>query len=90
VYLVWAGVSQKPAVHQFRMRPFKHFGDEPKTHPLPRPRDFSAPFCAPKFFPPSYFHPDPPALLPTFPLPTRSPHFPLIPSQELGTSPKLE
>ncbi len=30
------------------------FGDEPKTHPLPLPRDFSAPFSAPKFSPPTY------------------------------------
>ncbi len=34
------------------------FGDEPKTHLLPLPWDFSAPFCAPKFSPltkfPSY------------------------------------
>ncbi len=29
------------------------FGDEPKTHPLPLRRDFSAPFSAPKFSPPT-------------------------------------
>jgi len=35
--------------------------DEPKTHPLALPRDFSAPFSAPKFSPPIYF---PPSYLP--------------------------
>ncbi len=30
-----------------------HFGDEPKTHPFPLPRDFSAPFSAPKTFAPT-------------------------------------
>jgi hypothetical protein len=28
--------------------------DEPKTHPLPQPRVFSAPFYAPKSSPPTY------------------------------------
>ncbi len=43
------------------------FGDEPKTHPLALPRDFSAPVSAPKFSPhtysprPTYF---PPSYLP--------------------------
>jgi len=37
------------------------FGDELKTHPLPLPRDFSAPFSAPKFSLPTYF---PPSYLP--------------------------
>jgi hypothetical protein len=40
------------------------FDNEPKTHPLPLPRDFSAPFSAPKFSFPTYF----PPLLPTYPL----------------------
>jgi hypothetical protein len=31
------------------------FGDEPKTHPLSLPRDFSTPFSVPKFSPPTYF-----------------------------------
>jgi hypothetical protein len=39
----------------------RHFGDELKTYPLPSPRDFSAPFSAPKFSPPTYF---PPSYLP--------------------------
>ncbi len=33
------------------------FGDEPKTHPLPIPRDFSTPFSVPKFTSPTYLHP---------------------------------
>ncbi len=41
-----------------------HFGDELKTHPLPQPKEFSAPFSAPKIFPLTYF----PPLLPTSPL----------------------
>jgi len=32
----------------------RYFGDEPKTHPLPLPRDFSAPFSTPKFSSPTY------------------------------------
>ncbi len=31
-----------------------HFGDEPKTHPFPLPRDFSNPLSAPKFSPPTF------------------------------------
>jgi hypothetical protein len=42
------------------------FGDELKTHPLHLPRDFSAPFSAPKFSPPTYF-PPPPTSLTSFP-----------------------
>jgi hypothetical protein len=38
-----------------------HFEDEPKTHPLPLPRDFSSPFLYPKIFP-SYLPP------PSFPV----------------------
>jgi hypothetical protein len=38
-----------------------HFKDEPKTHPLPLPRDFSAPLSALKFSPPTYL---PPSYLP--------------------------
>jgi hypothetical protein len=30
------------------------FGDEPKTHPLPLPKDFLGPFFAPKFSPNTY------------------------------------
>ncbi len=45
-----AGVKQQPPMHQFRMRPFKPFWDEPKTHPLALPRDFSAP-SLPQNFP---------------------------------------
>jgi len=41
------------------------FGDEPKTHPLALPRDFSAPFSAPKFSPPTYLRP--PTSLTSFP-----------------------
>jgi len=37
------------------------FVDEPKTHSLPLPRDFSGPFSAPKFSLPTYF---PPSYLP--------------------------
>jgi hypothetical protein len=33
------------------------FGDEPKTHPLSLPRDFSASFSAPEFSPPTYLPP---------------------------------
>jgi hypothetical protein len=46
--------------------PSSRFWDEPKTHPLPLPRDFSALFSVPKFTPPT------PILPP-------SPHFPLTP-----------
>ncbi len=41
------------------------FGDQPKTHPLPLPRDFSAPFSAPKISPPTYL--PPPTSLTSFP-----------------------
>jgi hypothetical protein len=50
------------------------FGDEPKTHPLPLPRDCSGPPICPKIFP-SYL--PPPLLLPP------SPHFPITPSPKL-------
>jgi len=36
------------------MRSFKLYSDEPKTHPLPLPREFSAPFSAQKFSTPTY------------------------------------
>jgi len=75
-------MNQHPPVHQFKMRPFK-----PKTHPLPLPRDFSAPFFAPKFSPPTY---SPPLVLPTSPILPPSPHFLLIPSPKLGKAPELE
>ncbi len=64
-----------------------HFGDEPKTHPLPLPRDFSGPFSAPKISPPTYF---PPAFLPTSPLLVPSPHFPLTLFPKLGRALNLE
>ncbi len=32
----------------------RHFGDEPKTHPLPMPKVFSTFFSTPKFSPPTY------------------------------------
>jgi hypothetical protein len=73
-------------MHQFKMRLFKPFGDEPKTHPLPLPRDFSAPFFAPKFSPPTYF----PPFLPTSPLLPSSPHFSLTPSPKLERALELE
>jgi hypothetical protein len=44
-------------MHYFKMRLFKHFGDEPKTHPLPLPMDFSTLCSAPKFSPTTYFPP---------------------------------
>jgi len=55
-------------MHQFRTRPFKLFWDEPKTHPLALPKDFSAPSLPqnfpllptpppPTYFPPSYLPP---------------------------------
>jgi hypothetical protein len=62
------------------MRPFKQFGDDPKTHPLSLPRDFSALFFAPKISPPTYL----PSLLPT------SPHFLLTPSPKLKRASELE
>ncbi len=49
---------------------------------FPCQRDFSAPFSAPKFSPPTYFLP--PSFLPP------SPHFPLIPSLELKRALELE
>jgi hypothetical protein len=57
-YIKWAGVNQQPPVHQCRMRPFKPFGDEPKTHPsLPKVLGFFSLFSAPKFFLPTYLPP---------------------------------
>jgi len=58
--------------------------DEPKTHPLPLPGDFSAPFFAPNLSPPTYFPPPFASLLPP------STHFPLTPSPELKRTPELE
>jgi hypothetical protein len=43
------------------------FGDEPKTHPLPLPRDFSTLFSPPKFSRLIYFTP-PPTSLTSFPI----------------------
>jgi hypothetical protein len=61
-----AGVNQQPSVHQFRMRLFKCFGDEPKHiqvgrfyFSLPLPRVFSALFSAPKFSPSYLLTPSP-------------------------------
>ncbi len=62
------------------------FGDEPKTHPLPLPREFSAPLSAPKFSPPTYL----PPLLSTSPLLPPSTHFLLTPSPKLSRAPELE
>ncbi len=56
------------------------FGDEPKTHPLPLPRDFSAPSFASKLSPPTNL----PSLLPP------STHLPLILSPKLERAPELE
>ncbi len=60
-YFHRAGVNQQPPVHKFRTtsapvqdEALNRFGDEPKTHLLSLPRDFSAPFSASKFFPLSY------------------------------------
>ncbi len=68
------------------------FGDEPKTHPLALPRDFSAPFSAPKFSPPTYSPPSYllPSLLPTSALLPPSPHFLLTPSPKLRRAHELE
>jgi len=63
------------------------FGDEPKTHPLALPRDFSAPFSAPKFSPPTYF---PPYYLPLPSYLPPSPHFLLTPSPKLRRAHELE
>jgi hypothetical protein len=52
-----------------------HFGDEPKTHPLPLPEVFLALFFAPNFSPLTF-------LLLTSPLLPISPHIGLIPSSE--------
>jgi hypothetical protein len=41
-------------MHQFRMRPFKSFWDEPKTHRLLLPKVFLAIFFTPIFSPPTY------------------------------------
>jgi len=53
-----------------------------KTHSLLLLRDFTAPFFAPKFSPPTYLRP----LLPPSYLPP-SPHFWLIPSPALRRAP---
>ncbi len=68
------GVNHQPPVHQFRMKSFNCFGDEPKTHPLPMPIDFSAFFSTPKFSPPTYFPPPLPTYLPS---PTSLTSFPI-------------
>ncbi len=61
--------QKKPLLHTYRSRlewtsshhctslrwgHSRHFGDEPKTHPLPLPKVFSVFFFAPKFSPPTY------------------------------------
>jgi hypothetical protein len=60
-------------MHQLRMRPFKPFWDEPKTHPpLPKVFGFFSLFSTPKFFLPTYLpftylppsHLPPPSYLP--------------------------
>jgi len=84
-------MNQQPPVHQFRMRTFKSFWYEPKTHPLSLPTDFSAPFSTTKFsLLPTSSHPI--SLLHTSPSPLLPPssHFLFIPSLELGRAPELE
>ncbi len=50
-----ARVNQQPPVHQFRMRAIQAVLGMNQKHILfPLPRDFSAPFSAPKFSPPTY------------------------------------
>jgi hypothetical protein len=65
-----AGVNQQPPIYQFRMRPFKSFWDEPKTHPpLHKAFGFFSLCCAPKFFLPTYLPPTylpPPTYLTSF------------------------
>jgi len=87
-----AGVKQQPPMHQFRTRPFKLFWDEPKTHPLALPKDFLAPFSAPKFSPPTYSPTSYllPSLLPTSTLLPHSPHFLLTPSPKLRRAHEIE
>jgi len=68
-------------MHQLRIRPFKSFWDEPKTHPpLPKVFGFFSLFFAPKFVPPTYL---PPTYLPLLP---NSPHFAFTPSSELDSA----
>jgi hypothetical protein len=59
----WSELTATSAPVQMRL--FKVFRDEPKIHPLPMPRDFSAPFFAPKFSPSTYL--PPPTSLTSFP-----------------------
>ncbi len=60
-WLEWTSSHQRTSLGWGRS---SCFGDEPKTHPLPRPRDFSAPFSAPTFSPPTF--PPPPTSLSSF------------------------
>ncbi len=56
-YMVWLLGLEWTNSHQCTSSGWSRsscFGDEPKAHPLPLPRDFLGPFFAPKFSPNTY------------------------------------
>ncbi len=54
ITIIWLEWTNNHQCTSSRCGRSSRFGDEPETHPLPMPKDFSTPFSASKLSPPTY------------------------------------